>query len=141
MLASAPAAASPSRIGGEVARAAAVEAEARESAQKIGRVGQRAAQGVARGRRLDEEIERVEPEVDRGRVGQRTGQPLGEKAGPGGGHGQVDRRQERAFARAVQGSRELEVGAGGGINFEARPARAPRRGERAGRASIWVRLT
>ena len=59
MLASAPAAASPSRIGGEVARAAAVEAEARESAQKIRRVGQRAAQGVARGRRLDEEIERV----------------------------------------------------------------------------------
>ena len=90
-------------------------------------MGQRAAQGVARGRRLDEEIERVEPEVDRGRVGQRTGQPLGEQAGPGGGHGQVERRQERAFTCAVQGSRELEVGAGGGINFEARPARAPRR--------------
>ena len=53
-------------------------------------------------------------------------QPLGEQASPGGGHGQVDRRKKRALARAAQGSRELEIGAGRGIDFQARSPPAPR---------------
>ena len=79
------------------------------------------------GARLDQEIKRIEPPIDSLRVGQRTRQPLGEQASPCGGHGQVDRRQKRTVARAAQGPRELEVGAGRGIDFEARPARAPGR--------------
>ena len=58
--------------------------------------------------------------------------PLGEQAGAGGRDGQVDRRQKRAVARAAQGSRELEIGAGRGIDLEARPARPPRRGRERG---------
>ena len=126
---------------GKVARTAAVEAQARESPQKIGRVRERPTQGVAHRRRLDQEIKRVEPPVDGLRIGQRARQPLGEQARAGRGHGQVDRRQERAIARAAQGSGKFEVRAGGRIDFEARPAPAPGRGERAGRASNWVRLT
>ena len=42
------------------------------------------------------------------------------------GHGQIDRRQERAVARSAQRSGELEVGAGRGIDFGTRPPRAPR---------------
>ena len=92
---------------------------------------QRPAQGVAHRRRLDQEFKRIEPPVDGLRIGQRARQPLGEQARPCRRHGQVDRRQERAVARAAQGSRELEVGAGRRIDFEARPARAPgRRRER-----------
>ena len=113
--------------GGEVARAAAVEAQARKRPAEIGRVRERPAQGVAHRRRLDQELKRVEPPVDGLRIGQRAREPLGEQTRPGGGHGQVDRRQERAFARAAQGPRELEVGAGRRIDLEARPARAPRR--------------
>ena len=127
--------------GGKIARTAAVEAEARKSPQKVGRVRERPAQGVAHRRRLDQEIKRIEPPVDGLRIGQRARQPLGKQARAGGRHGQVDRRQERTFAGAAQGSRELEVGAGRRIDLEARPARAPGRGESAGRASNWVRLT
>ena len=49
---------------GEIARAAAIEAEARQRAQEIRRRGEALAQGVAQARRLDEEGERVEPLVD-----------------------------------------------------------------------------
>jgi hypothetical protein len=133
--------AKPVADGGEVARTAAVEAQARERPQEVGRVGQRAAQGLAHRRRLDQEIERIEPPVDGLGVGQRTREPLGEQARPGGRHREIDRRQQRALARAAQGPRELEIGASGGIDFEARSARPPRRGESAGRASNWVRLT
>ena len=45
--------------GGEVARAAAVEAQARESPQKVGRMHERPAQGVAHRRGLDQELKRV----------------------------------------------------------------------------------
>ena len=117
--------------GGKVARTAAVEAQARKSPQKVGRVHERTAQGVAHRRRLDQEIKRIEPPVDGLRIGQRARQPLGEQARACRGYGQIDRRQQRSLARAAQGSRELEIGAGRRIDLEARPARAPgRRRER-----------
>ena len=50
-----------------------------------------------------------------------------DEARSGGGHGEVDRREQRAVARPAQGSRQLEVGAGRGIDLEACAARAPRR--------------
>ena len=112
--------------GGEVARAAAVEAQAGESPQKVGRMHERPAQGVAHRRGLDQELKRVEPPIDSLRVSQRIGEPLGEQASPCGGHSQVDCRQKRTIARPAQGPSELEVRAGRGIDFEARPPRAPR---------------
>ena len=120
---------------GEIARAAAVEAEARERAQEVGRARQFAPQRLARRRRLDQKIERAEPFVDRGGIGQRAREPLGEEPRAGRRHGEIDRRQERALARAAQGSGELEIGAGGGVDFEACAARAPGRG-REGRARL-----
>ena len=87
----------------EVARAAAVEAEARQRAHEIGRMRERARSVSRSARRLDEEIERIEPPVDGLGVGQRTRQALGKQARAGGRHGSIDRRQQRALARAAQG--------------------------------------
>ena len=87
---------------------------------------ERPAQGVAHRRGLDQELKRVEPPIDSLRVSQRIGEPLGEQASPCGGHSQVDCRQKRTIARPAQGPSELEVRAGRGIDFEARPPRAPR---------------
>ena len=71
----------------EVARAAAVEAETRERAQEIGRMRERASERLAHGRRLDQEIERIESPVDGLGVGQRTRQALGKQASAGGRDG------------------------------------------------------
>ena len=89
---------------------------------------ERTAQGVAHRRTSTRKSSDGEAPVDSLRIGQRAGQPLGEQARARGRHRQVDRRQERAVARAALGSRKLEVGAGRRIDLEARPARAPGRG-------------
>ena len=109
--------------GGQVARASAIEAQARQRAQEVGRAGKLAAQRIPRRRGLDQERERIEPFVDRGRVGQRAGEALGHQAGAGGRDGEVDGRQQRSLARAAERARELEVGAGRRIDLEARAAR------------------
>ena len=67
--------------------------------RKSGAPASAAAQRIAQRRRLDQEIERIEPLVDRVGIGERARQPLGEEPRAGGRRGQVDRRQERAVAR------------------------------------------
>ncbi len=121
----------PVANGGEVAGTAAIEAQARERPQKVGRMCECSPQGVAHRRCFDQEIERIKPSIDRFRIRQRARQPFREQACSWRSNGQVDCSQERALARAAQGSRELEVGAGRRIDFQARPARPPdRRRER-----------
>ena len=112
---------------GEIARAAAIEAEARQRAQEIRRRGEALAQGFAQRRRLDEEGQRVEPLVDLAGVGERARQALGEQARAGGRRGHVDRGDERARALARERAGEFEIGARRGVDFEPGAARAPRR--------------
>ena len=96
--------------------------------RKSGAPRERLRAALRAGARLDEKVERIEPLVDRIRVGQRAREPLGEQPRAGGRHGEVDRREQRAFARAARASgsssRLARVAA---IDLEARAARAPRR--------------
>ena len=57
--------------------------------------------------------------------GQGRRQPLGEQAAAWRGDGLVDRRQQRPFPRARQGSREFEIGSRRGIDVHPRVAREP----------------
>ena len=117
--------------GSEIARAAAIEAESRQRAQEVRRAGQRPAQGVPQRVGLDQEVERVEPLVNRFRIGERAREPLGEEPRPRRGDGQVDRRQKRTVPRAGQRPGQLEIGARRGIDLEGRAAGAAcRRRER-----------
>ena len=73
---------------------------------------------------LDEEVERIEPIVDRLRIGQRAREPLGEKPRAGRRRREVDGGKKRAVARAAQGFGQFEIGAGRGIDLERRAAGA-----------------
>ena len=93
---------------------------------------ERPAQGLAQRGGFDQEIERIEPAIDGLGVGQRACEPFGDKARPRRGHGEVDRRQERALPRAAESPGQLQIGAGGEVDFEARPARPSCRGRERG---------
>ena len=69
-------------------------------------------------------------------IGQRPGQPLGQKPRARRRHAYVDASQQRAFARPRQRAGQFEIGAGRRVNFHhAAIAGAARRGEqRAGGA-------
>ena len=112
---------------GEIARPAAVEAEARQRAQEIGRARERPPQSFARGRRPRRGSRAPSSRsLIASRIGQRTREPLGEEPRAGRRHREVDRREKRAFARAAERPGELEIGAGRRIDFE---------GSRRGRAA------
>ncbi len=81
---------------GEIARAAAIEAQAQQRANEIRRCAQRRAQIRPQARFRCEIIDSVETLNDLARPRQGACQSLGEQAGAGGGHGQVDRGEQGA---------------------------------------------
>ena len=103
---------------GEVARAAAVEAQARQRPQEIGRASELPSQRVPDRRRFDEPVERQEPLVDDVGVGQRSGEPLSEQARASRRDGEVDGRDERALPRAGERPGELQGRARRSVDLE-----------------------
>ena len=125
---------------GEVARAAAPEAEAGQGALDVGAAAQELAQRRPHIGAVDEELHRVEPRRDRLGRGQRGGKLLGEEPRSGSGQGAVDRGEEAAAAFARQGRHQFEVAPGGGVDLHDRIGRDQlRRGEMR-RAAMGARL-
>ena len=106
--------------GGEVARAAAVQRQARQRALQVRRFLQMRAQIFAQARLAEQMRDRVLARGDRGDVGQGRRQPFAEQARAGAGHGAVDDGEQAALALAAEGAAELEVAAGGGVDFQDR---------------------
>ena len=95
--------------GGEVARPAAAEAQARQRPFEIGAALEQAAQLLARALLRDEVAHRVEARVDRAGVGERGRQALRQQPAARRGDGAVDDAEQAALAFAGQGAGELQV--------------------------------
>ena len=80
---------------GEVARAAALEPEARQRPREVGRALQHPAQPVAQVAVVGEERDRIVPRPDGVDLGERPGQALRQKPRPARGHGPVDGGERR----------------------------------------------
>ena len=106
---------------GEVARAGAAGGHAGQQALEVVdlRGAIRGASCVSAGVG-DEFGDGVEPGVDRGDVGERRGEPIGEQPGAERSDGAIDRAEERTFAAAVADRfGDLQAAARGGIDREA----------------------
>ena len=101
---------------GQIARAAASDRQPRQRARHVGRGAQRGADIVARRAVGDEGRDRIQPPRDRRAVGERRREPLRQQPRAGGGHGAVDRIEQRAAPLAGQRARQFEIGAGGGVD-------------------------
>ena len=79
---------------------------------------QRFAQIVPQARLVGEIGDRIEPRVQRRRIGQRTAEPARQLARAGRGDGAVDGGKQAPGARALVRAHQLEIGARGGIDDE-----------------------
>ena len=109
--------------GGKIARAAAADHDAGESARQIGRRLQPLAQVGARGAVVDESGDRVEAMRDLERVGQRRGKPLRQQPRARRRHGPVDGGKERAAPLAAERADQFEIAARRLIDRQRRPRR------------------
>ena len=96
---------------GKVARAAALQGDARQCSRQIGRCLQpRAGIGASRDV-VDEAGNRIEAQGNRLDVGQRRRQPLRQQARTGRGYRAVDAVEQRAASFARQGPHQFEIAA------------------------------
>ena len=124
--------------GGKVAGAAARDNEPRQGTGEIGCRLEALAHLGARRHVGHEKFDRIVPPADRGGVGQRSGEALGEKARARSRHGAVDGGEQRSAALARERAHELEIAACRLVDRKRRPWRlAHRRRER--RASAELR--
>ncbi len=111
----------------EIARAAAPEAQSRQGPLEVWAAPQPRPQSGRQLGAIDQESDCVEARRDRGGVGQRCGEMLGQEPRPTGGDGPVERRQEAAAALAREARRQFEIAPGRRVDLHDRPRRHPPR--------------
>ena len=112
----------------EVARAATVERETRQGTGDIRHLLQGQAQVLAQACIRDEQLDRVMAGSDGGRISQRAGKALGQQARAARRHRAVDRGEQAALPLAAEGTGQLQIGAGRGVDQHRRRAGIAHRG-------------
>ena len=106
----------PVAHGGEIARAAAAEREARKSARDIGRGFQHGAEGVAKIAGIMQPFDGIEAAVDVLPVRQGCGEAAAEFARACPRHRPVDGGEKRAPCFTLECLHQFEIGAGSGVD-------------------------
>ncbi len=105
---------------GQIARSAAAERQPRQRPRHVRAFLQQRAQILAQPLLAHEELDQVEPGVDRLRIGQRPGQIGRQAPRAGPGHGPVDRGEQAAAPLARQRLDQFQIAPGRGIDLHDR---------------------
>ncbi len=102
----------------EIARAAAVQRQARQGARLVRQRAHQLAQGVTQVAARQQPVDRIEPGIDVLRAGQGARQARQQQAPAARGHGLVQCRDQAAFALALLGAIDFQAAAGGRVDAE-----------------------